>query len=1534
MNEKVSILALIKNPIERKRVFEILKGSGLESEIEFFYSPNFEEKIKEKSYDIIITDSEYDGQAGLRVVQTLRTFGRDSPVILLVSRDEEREALRSLRKGIAEYILEEEIERIPIVLERVLTHRALERQRERLNELFKESERRYKSIIESSMDGIIVLLGDRIVFANPMASEILGIERKELIGGRFECARKIASSKNGKRIKECIYERGDGSRIWIEIAETTIRWEGLDAKLLTFRDITYRKLAEEELKRRSRIIRILKEFRENVLNSLGQGVVVLDREGKIRYINPAIERFFGWTQRKLNKSFFEQFDSLLGGPGIEEAFREIVEGKREYLRLKYEDRRVEERHYLFYFFPFRERRKITGAVVVVEDVTEQVILENLERKRVEELSTIHEMAREVLFSKNPSELLEKIGKALRRRFNFDDVLLVTLNDEGKIDKFVLEGVHAGQLTKDELDIKSEKTPIGYVLKRKEPLLITDVRKKRETELVFKTNVSSLTVPIRKDGDIKGIIHIENHLVETFDEIDLKAFETLGDELVSAMEYAELFEALTHRNYVLEFVNNLSRRISKTLDIDHLGNIITDSLLRHFPYYREINFYYLSNGNGLRLVARKPSRRGRRGDSKIVEEALKKKKTLVWDKGKMKELAIPIVRGKEVIAILHVKDKAGEITEWDVIALEALGEHISSSIQNAKYLGEIRKRLEELKTLNELGKLLTSTIEMDILLEEISNFLKHLFNTDTYYIALYDESKKELVFEIDYEKGKKLPPSSLPVETSKGFTAWIFREKKPLLIRDMEREKDSIPVQPIIEGEPSRSFLGVPIVSKGKALGVISLQSFEPDAFDEKDLELLTTLSSHIGTALENASLLREKENYLLRLKYLIEAVYTISEELDLDKLLENIVRIGTNLFDTEWATIYYIRGDKMAKIIRKNVPEECIKFFIDNHKILPGWKTYEKGIVTRIDDIDKAELPEELKKLLIKYGVKNYIVVPMRYRGNSFGVMVFYRKKPIPFNDEDIEMALTLARHAAVAIMNAELFTNVKISEEKYRNLFQNANDAIFLVDPATFTIIEANSYAEKLIGIPSAKIVGKHFRELTPISERKKYALVLKKLLEEGNVRGIDDLHIINKKKKTIPVEMSAQKVNLGDREVLQLILRDITERKKAEQEIKRRLKELKTLYFLGIDISSARDMDSLLEKVYRYVVELFSVDNFYIALYDEEKDALVFELEYDEGKRQRKRTVPLKDARGFTGWIFRNNQPVLIRNWDLEWWAYPIVPLDKGKSTLSYMGVPLKYKENVLGVMAVQEKKKNAFDDQSLELLMTMANQIGVAIQNLKLIKDLSLTLKKLEESYEKTLETLVNALDFREHETQFHSKRVALYAVKLGELIGLSREDLKYIYWGGLLHDIGKIGVSDNILLKPGPLTEEEWKEMRKHPEIGYAILKDVDFLGPAKDIVLYHHERWDGKGYPFGLKGREIPLYARIFAIADALDAITSDRPYRKARTFREAKEEIRRNSGTQFDPEIAAVFLKEPLKTWKEIRKKVKDENRNRIQNYA
>jgi putative nucleotidyltransferase with HDIG domain len=201
----------------------------------------------------------------------------------------------------------------------------------------------------------------------------------------------------------------------------------------------------------------------------------------------------------------------------------------------------------------------------------------------------------------------------------------------------------------------------------------------------------------------------------------------------------------------------------------------------------------------------------------------------------------------------------------------------------------------------------------------------------------------------------------------------------------------------------------------------------------------------------------------------------------------------------------------------------------------------------------------------------------------------------------------------------------------------------------------------------------------------------------------------------------------------------------------------------------------------------------------------------------------------------------------------------------------------------------------------------------------EQLQTALRQLERNYGDTLRVLGAAIDLRDSPTAGHSHRVALYSLKIAAELGLSEQELKTLSIGASLHDIGKLAIPDSILLKPGALSEQEWHIMRSHVQIGYDLVKEIPFLAEAAEIVLAHHERSDGTGYPRGLKGVEIPVGAKIFAVADTVDAMTSDRPYRSALSFGEAYEEIRRWSGIRYDPQVCDSFLRIPVEVWEAIR---------------
>lgn len=250
------------------------------------------------------------------------------------------------------------------------------------------------------------------------------------------------------------------------------------------------------------------------------------------------------------------------------------------------------------------------------------------------------------------------------------------------------------------------------------------------------------------------------------------------------------------------------------------------------------------------------------------------------------------------------------------------------------------------------------------------------------------------------------------------------------------------------------------------------------------------------------------------------------------------------------------------------------------------------------------------------------------------------------------------------------------------------------------------------------------------------------------------------------------------------------------------------------------------------------------------------------------------------------------------------------------SILSVPLRLKDTIIGVIFLDNRiQTGLFNQNDLELLSAFADQAAVAIDNARLFDGLQKANKELESAneelqiaYDATLKGWVRALDMRDKETKGHTQRVTGLARILAREVGVKEADLVHITRGALLHDIGKIGVPDSILLKPSTLTPEEWDRMKRHTILAFEMLNPIEFLRPAIDVPYCHHEKWDGGGYPRGLKGEDIPLTARIFSIVDVWDALTSDRPYHRAITKEETQLYIRKQAGSQFDPRLVEAFL--------------------------
>jgi putative nucleotidyltransferase with HDIG domain len=276
--------------------------------------------------------------------------------------------------------------------------------------------------------------------------------------------------------------------------------------------------------------------------------------------------------------------------------------------------------------------------------------------------------------------------------------------------------------------------------------------------------------------------------------------------------------------------------------------------------------------------------------------------------------------------------------------------------------------------------------------------------------------------------------------------------------------------------------------------------------------------------------------------------------------------------------------------------------------------------------------------------------------------------------------------------------------------------------------------------------------------------------------------------------------------------------------------------------------------------------------------------------------------------------------------------VGLEAEPAATPALSLPVALDDDHFGQMDVYVPEgRRSIGAEEVQILQSFMNLAASSLANATIVADMRQTVEVVEGAYMGTLEALTKALEMRDHETEGHSRRVVQYTLSLAQQIGVPEEQLVTIMRGALLHDIGKIGIPDAILKKQGPLTAEEWMVMRQHPSIGYEMLKGIEFLREATPIILHHHERFDGSGYPEGLRGEAIPLGARIFAIADAYDAITSDRPYRKGRSHEVAMAEIAAVAGSQFDPQVVEALQALPPEELSRIRGRDLDSIRHHVE---
>ena len=482
-----------------------------------------------------------------------------------------------------------------------------------------------------------------------------------------------------------------------------------------------------------------------------------------------------------------------------------------------------------------------------------------------------------------------------------------------------------------------------------------------------------------------------------------------------------------------------------------------------------------------------------------------------------------------------------------------------------------------------------------------------------------------------------------------------------------------------------------------------------------------------------------------------------------------------------------------------------------------------------------------------------------------------------------------------------------RASKQRFETIFESAAVGIALSD-MDGRIVESNAALEQLLGYTGEELRGLALSEVTYPEDvttnlemfhelragtRSQYQVVERCMRKDGscvwanlNVSVLCDEH--------------------GTPQYTICMIENISEERRANERVQQQLQRLAALRSIDMAISSSMDLRVTLDVVLDKVISQLGVDAAHVMLLQPGTQTL-----YHAASRGFhnagifKARQPLGDGYAGRAALERRtlNVPDLqqIRNLRRG-------ELIEGEGFITYYVVPLIAKGQIKGALEVFNRSRLDPDAEWLDFLEALAGQAAIAIDNATLFDDLQRSNTELVLAYEATLEGWSHALDLRDKETEGHTQRVTDMTVRLAQKLGAPEAEVVQIQRGALLHDIGKMGIPDSILLKPGPLTDEEWVIMRKHPVYAYELLSPISFLRPALDIPYCHHEKWDGTGYPRGLKGEQIPLAARIFAVVDVYDALRSDRPYRKAWPEEQVLAHIRELSGTHFDPKVVCAFL--------------------------
>jgi HD-GYP domain-containing protein (c-di-GMP phosphodiesterase class II)/putative methionine-R-sulfoxide reductase with GAF domain/HAMP domain-containing protein len=884
-------------------------------------------------------------------------------------------------------------------------------------------------------------------------------------------------------------------------------------------------------------------------------------------------------------------------------------------------------------------------------------------------------------------------------------------------------------------------------------------------------------------------------------------------------------------------------------------------------------------------------------------------------------------------ILVARDKrtfAGE----DIDLLESIGQQIGSAVHNAQlYSSEMRRR-EEAERLYEAARAAGASLSLREVCERILRELQRVVPYDRASVQWLEGDRLTVVGAHGYPEGESIV--GLMYAAAEGAPEWkVIRESQPFILEDRGVAEE-------LASSVTRAWLGVPMRYGDRLVGLIVLEKSEPGYYDREHARLASAFATQVAAAMENARLFTNLEENLAR----ISSLYELGAEIISASMPQATARAVAlkvaqaaralsavvTLFDSGGHVTLRVGADAKGILPPEPTPRP-------NGTTMRVYHSGENLIVPEPDKEQNLITPR-----LAAAGVQALIGLPLHATEHVIGTLFVRYPDRHMFSEDEVRALTTFANTAATALERARLLEETERRLEEIGALYDLSSvlrgsmtlqemlplvlqkaAAMARADAASLSLVEGNEVVchaaegfsedvtgrrillgEGIIGGVAASGEMRH----TPFLPHD--PMIAPPAGSVAVVRGVGSALCLPLRTADQVIGaiflLSYGRTQFRENEIRLLtaaadIAGGAIHRAIIFEQLEHRVHELGSLYEFGTAASTSLRLEDVVHLVLKAAPLAVHAEAGCIFLWDDMDESLLL-WELDEKSNRKPGTVKYRAGEGLVGWVFMEKHPALVPDVtkDPRWKSDPEVEriiVDRARDALA---VPLIRGKKALGVlMALNRLGGESFTEADQSLLSALAGQTATAIENAMLfedVRDLSVD----------AISSLATAIDARDPYTRGHSEDVTQLVISLARQMGWEGSDLEMIEFAALLHDVGKIAVPDNILRKPSVLMPEEWDVIYLHPYHSAQIVRPVEPLRRIIPWIYHHHERWDGGGYPDGLKGEEIPDGARIIAVVDAFNAITTDRPYHKALAASEALREIKRSSGSQFDPKIVKEFL--------------------------